>query len=85
MKKQSDMHSPHQIPETEKQITTFPAPAFTTSKPRGVQDPTQGIHAAGSHSGSSRNMADRVGRMEDRKASASTGKTNTQSGSRHSV
>ncbi|HUA92975.1 MAG TPA: hypothetical protein VL991_10425 [Terracidiphilus sp.] len=85
MKKQSDMHSPHRIPETEKQITTFPAPAFTISKPRGVQDHTQGVHAPGSHSGSARNMDGRVDRMEDRKTSARAGKTNTRSGSRHSV
>ncbi len=38
MKKQSDIHAPRRVPESESTISTFPAPAFTTSKPKGVQD-----------------------------------------------
>ncbi|HZP07689.1 MAG TPA: hypothetical protein VFB43_22520 [Terracidiphilus sp.] len=39
MKKQSDpMHNPQRVPESESQISTLPAPAYTTSKPKGVQD-----------------------------------------------
>lgn len=38
MKKQSDMHRPQRVPESESPISTFPAPAYTTSKPKGVED-----------------------------------------------
>lgn len=38
MKKQSDLHTPQRVRESETVATTIPAPAFTTSKPRGVQD-----------------------------------------------
>jgi hypothetical protein len=38
MKKQSDMHSQHRVRESETLTTNFPAPAFTESKPKGVQD-----------------------------------------------
>ena len=38
MKKQSDMHTPRRVPESETVATTFPPPAFTSSKPKGVLD-----------------------------------------------
>jgi hypothetical protein len=38
MKKQSDIHSPHRVRESETVATNLPAPAFTGSKPKGVQD-----------------------------------------------
>lgn len=68
MKKQSDMHSPHRVPESEKEITTFPAPAFTTSKPRGVQDLA---HAA--ERNVDRNVSGRAGKSTVRSSSRRTG------------
>jgi hypothetical protein len=38
MKKQSDMHAPSRVRESEIVTTNIPAPAFTESRPKGVQD-----------------------------------------------
>jgi hypothetical protein len=38
MKKQSDLHAPSRVRESETQINNLPAPAFTESRPKGVQD-----------------------------------------------
>ena len=46
MRKQSDLHAPQRVPESETAATTFPPPAFTTSKPRGVQDHAHPGHIA---------------------------------------
>ena len=53
MKKQSDFHRPNRVRESETAANNFPAPAFTESQPRGVQDPEHPTHitrgAAESH------------------------------------
>jgi hypothetical protein len=38
MKKQSDMHTPTRLRENETVATSLPQPAFSESKPKGVQD-----------------------------------------------
>jgi hypothetical protein len=38
MKKQSDMHMPSRVRESETVATNLPQPAFTESRPKGVQD-----------------------------------------------
>jgi hypothetical protein len=38
MKKQSDMHGPHRVRESESVITNPSSPAYSSSKPKGLED-----------------------------------------------
>ena len=38
MKKQSDFRTPSRVRESETPVNNMPAPTFTESRPRGVQD-----------------------------------------------
>jgi hypothetical protein len=38
MKKQSDMHGPNRVPENESVITNPSNPAYSSSKPKGLED-----------------------------------------------